>query len=269
MIGCNKVTTKEYIIENSKIPKAFDEYTIVMLSDLHDNPIVDKIIKSVDMISPDIIVCAGDMPVSNVKYMDRQYIAEELMIKLAKQYRILYANGNHETKIKEREYKFGKYYEEYRLKLEDAGIEFINNKKYTIEKNGEHIVFTGYESTLGYYKKATSQILPVEELKKLTGTNNPYEYNILIAHNPVYFSTYEEAGYDLVFSGHVHGGIIRLPIIGGVCSPQVKLFPKYDKGRFDINDSVMILGAGLGTHTIPIRFNNPPEIVVVKLKKTY
>ena len=138
MIGCNKVTTKEYIIENSKIPKAFDEYTIVMLSDLHDNPIVDKIIKSVDMISPDIIVCAGDMPVSNVKYMDRQYIAEELMIKLAKQYRILYANGNHETKIKEREYKFGKYYEEYRLKLEDAGIEFINNKKYTIEKNGEH-----------------------------------------------------------------------------------------------------------------------------------
>ena len=106
-------------------------------------------------------------------------------------------------------------------------------------------------------------------MEKLTGTNNPYEYNILIAHNPVYFSTYEEAGYDLVFSGHVHGGIIRLPIIGGVCSPQVKLFPKYDKGRFDINDSVMILGAGLGTHTIPIRFNNPPEIVVVKLKKTY
>ena len=97
---------------------------------------------------------------------DRQYIAEELMIKLAKQYRILYANGNHETKIKEREYKFGKYYEEYRLKLEDAGIEFINNKKYTIEKNGEHIVFTGYESTLGYYKKATSQILPVEELEQ-------------------------------------------------------------------------------------------------------
>lgn len=269
MIGCNKVIAREYVIENSKIPKAFDGYVIAMLSDLHDNPVADKIMKLIDDISPDIIICAGDMPVSNVKYMNRQYIAEELMTAVAGKYRVLYANGNHETKIRIREYKFGEYYKEYTEKLMKAGVEFINNSKCVLEKNGEHIVVTGYESDLSYYKKATNQILPVETLESLTGVSNKEEYNILVAHNPVYFSTYEKAGYDLVFSGHIHGGIIRLPIIGGICSPQIKFFPKYDRGRFEINNSTMILGAGLGTHTIPLRFNNPPEIVVAKLKKSY
>ena len=68
-------------------------------------------------------------------------------------------------------------------------------------------------------------------------------------------------------SGHVHGGLMRLPVLGGVISPRLRLFPRYDGGRFERDKKVMILGRGLGTHTLPIRIFNPGELVVIHLKK--
>jgi hypothetical protein len=70
----------------------------------------------------------------------------------------------------------------------------------------------------------------------------------------------------LVVSGHVHGGIMRLPVFGGVLSPSLTLFPKYDGGRFSEGKSTMILSRGLGTHTIPLRVFNPGELVVIDFK---
>ena len=90
-------------------------------------------------------------------------------------------------------------------------------------------------------------------------------YEILLAHNPDYFEEYADWGADLVLSGHVHGGMMRLPILGGVVSPAFKLFPKYDGGLFKIGKSTMILSRGLGMHTIPIRIFNPGELILLKI----
>ena len=90
-------------------------------------------------------------------------------------------------------------------------------------------------------------------------------YHILLAHNPVYFKQYAAWGADLTLSGHLHGGIIRLPLIGGVITPQAKLFPRYSAGKYEIGEKWMIVSRGLGTHTIPIRFNNKPELSVIHL----
>lgn len=87
----------------------------------------------------------------------------------------------------------------------------------------------------------------------------------MIAHNPEYFPAYAEWGADLVLSGHVHGGLMRLPFLGGVIAPSMKLFPKYDGGVFEEHGSTMILSRGLGTHTLPIRIFNPGELVVIRL----
>ena len=70
-----------------------------------------------------------------------------------------------------------------------------------------------------------------------------------------------------MLSGHVHGGIIRLPFLGGVISPALILFPKYDGGKYDIADKTLILSRGLGTHSIPVRMFNPGEMVLIDLKK--
>ena len=68
-----------------------------------------------------------------------------------------------------------------------------------------------------------------------------------------------------MLSGHVHGGIMRLPLLGGVLSPSLRFFPKYDGGLFREGGSRMILGRGLGSHTIPVRVFNPGELVVIEL----
>ena len=92
------------------------------------------------------------------------------------------------------------------------------------------------------------------------------KFNILLSHNPLYFETYEKWGADLIFSGHIHGGLINIPFIGGLLSPERKLFPKYSGGDYNINDSKMIVSRGLGYSTINLRVFNNPEICVVELK---
>lgn len=92
-----------------------------------------------------------------------------------------------------------------------------------------------------------------------------HKCNILIAHNPDYFEEYAKWGADLVLSGHVHGGIMRIPFLGGVLAPSYRIFPKYDGGVFKEGKSVMLLGRGLGSHTIQLRFFNPAELYEVTL----
>ena len=81
----------------------------------------------------------------------------------------------------------------------------------------------------------------------------------------MYFDNYAAWGADLTVSGHLHGGIIRIPGIGGVISPQAKLFPKYDAGHFRKDGKDLIVSRGLGTHTVNIRIFNPAELSVIHL----
>ena len=92
-------------------------------------------------------------------------------------------------------------------------------------------------------------------------------FQILLAHNPDYFPEYAAWGADLVLSGHLHGGVARLPLLGGVVSPRLHFFPRYDGGKFTHGNSVMIVSRGLGMHTIPFRFNNPGELVEITIRK--
>ena len=91
-------------------------------------------------------------------------------------------------------------------------------------------------------------------------------FTVLLSHRPELFDLYVDSGIDLVFSGHAHGGQFRLPIIGGLVAPNQGLFPKYDAGHFIEENTTMIVSRGVSNSIIPLRINNPPEIVVVELK---
>jgi predicted MPP superfamily phosphohydrolase len=101
-------------------------------------------------------------------------------------------------------------------------------------------------------------------LPSLIGESSREDYQLLIAHNPLYIKNYAEWGADLVLSGHLHGGMMRLPGIGGVLSPQAKFFPKYDAGQYHYQKSQLIVSRGLGSHSIMPRIFNIPELVYVK-----
>lgn len=89
---------------------------------------------------------------------------------------------------------------------------------------------------------------------------------ILISHRPEFFNEYVATGVDLVLSGHTHGGQFRIPFVGGLVAPHQGFFPKYDVGMYTENNTSMIVSRGIGNSIIPIRFNNRPEVIVIKLQ---
>ena len=155
--------------------------------------------------------------------------------------------------------------ERYDAALREIGVERLVNSHTFLREHG--IVIYGSEIDKTYYKRFQVQPMDRNYLKKLLGTPDSHVYNVLIAHNPDYFPQYAGWGADLTVSGHVHGGIVRIPFWGkGVASPGVRLFPKYDGGLFYESDKTMLLSRGLGIHTIPFRLFNPGELWVVDFK---
>ena len=101
-------------------------------------------------------------------------------------------------------------------------------------------------------------------LERLMGQASGEMYTVLLAHHPNYFPQYAAWGADLTLSGHIHGGVARVPFWGrGVISPAWRLFPRYDGGIFREGKAVMVLSRGLGIHTIPVRVFNPGELWVI------
>ena len=97
---------------------------------------------------------------------------------------------------------------------------------------------------------------------------NNQHFKILLSHRPELFEVYAENNMNVIFSGHAHGGQVRLPFIGGVIAPHQGLFPTYDAGLYyATDDTTMVVSRGLGDSIIPLRINNPPELVVVTLEK--
>lgn len=261
VVDCNRFVVRKYTCRDKRLKKPLK---LVQLSDLHNSTFGkhnERLLRAIHEQEPDIIVVSGDMYTS---LLGREVApAKELLVTLAKDYPICYANGNHEQKTKDQPEEFGTLYEDYRRELEKAGICFLpNTSVYLAEYN---LRIYGLEIDREYYRKFRTQILGTEKVREYLGTKEKASYGLMIAHNPDFFADYAAWGADLVLSGHVHGGLMRLPVLGGVIAPSMKLFPKYDGGRFEEGKSVMILSRGLGTHTLPIRIFNPGELVVVKL----
>lgn len=254
-----------------KTDKIKGDMTFVLLADLHGytyGPHNERLIKAIDDIMPDAILCAGDMMnATKEKGVVHVEEGEHVLKELASRYPVFTANGNHEKKLKKYNKEFGNIYERYRESLKRAGVVYLENESALFP--GKNIRVSGLELELEYFRKFVKRQMEPELLEDKLGEIKEKDRNvfqILIAHNPQYFKEYADWGADLTVSGHVHGGIIRLPLLGGVISPAMALFPKYDGGRYRHDGKTMILSRGLGTHTIHVRLFNPAEISVIKIK---
>lgn len=261
-IDCNRFVTVVYEVESKKISR---EYSFVLLSDLHNKSFGErneKLLKAIDELSPDAVLTAGDMFTAHRG--EKYKVAAALMEQLAAKYPIYYGMGNHENCVASEPERFGDMYERFMDILYKAGIEPLINENASLPS--ANINISALMLDMRYFGKFIKKAMPKGFLTDILGHADENSFQILIAHNPDYFEEYAAWGADLVVSGHVHGGLMKLPVLGGVISPKMTLFPKYDGGRFEYRDSVMILSRGLGTHTLPIRIFNPGELVFVKLK---
>lgn len=235
----------------------------VVLADLHNKCYGkenEKLLAAIREQRPDMILVAGD--ILTAKPGNSLDVAIHLMEELAKDYPVYYGNGNHEHRLKLYPEKYGDMAEQYDKALGEIGVTRLINAKVSLEEYG--ITVFGSEIDRFYYKRFGVQPMAEEYLASILGQVKTDTYNILLAHNPDYFPRYAAWGADLILSGHVHGGMVRVPILGkGVVSPNIRLFPKYDGGRFELGKSVMLLSRGLGMHTIPVRIFNPGELLVI------
>lgn len=258
----NRFVTIAYEIKSDKITKPC---RLVLLADLHNKSFGEgneRLLAAIDKAAPDGILVAGDM-LTAMRGADYSR-ALSLMEKLSVRYRVYYGMGNHEYRLGLYPDDYPGMYEGYMSGLKRAGIEpLINETAYLPECN---IAICGAQIDRAYFRHFRRTPMETSYLSKLLGTPDGEIFQLLIAHNPVYFDAYAKWGADLVVSGHVHGGIMRMPALGGVLSPALTLFPKYDGGMFKEDNSTMILSRGLSSHTPPVRIFNPGELIVIDLK---
>lgn len=258
----NRFVTVTYEIRSDKITKPC---RMVLLADLHNKSFGKengRLLAAIDETSPDGILVAGDM-LTAIKGADFGH-ALSLMESLSDKYRIYYGMGNHEYRLGLYPDDYPGMYEGYMAGLRRAGIEPLINETACLPEC--NIAVCGAQIDRAYFRHFKRKPMEQAYLSKILGTPDREKFQLLIAHNPVYFDVYAEWGADLVVSGHVHGGIMKLPVFGGVLSPAMTLFPKYDGGMFTENESTMILSRGLSSHTPPIRIFNPGELIVIDLK---
>lgn len=258
----NRFVVREYTFTSDKITK---EVTFAFLSDLHDKKYGEdncKLLKAIDDIKPDALLVGGDMIVARP---DRPNLkAKAFMNALAEKYVVYHGMGNHEYRSDLYREDYGKMYDEYSEPLIKRGVSFLRNEAVVLEEYNVEI--RGVEIDRKYYKRFTVRDMSDGYMEEILGANDGSRYEILLAHNPDYFKQYAGYGADLTLAGHVHGGIIRMPILGGIASPAVRFFPKYNGGLYRQGDANMIVSCGLGTHTLPMRIFNPAELTVIHLK---
>ena len=255
--GNTALKINEYEIMSNKIPEAFTGFRIAQVSDLHNAEFgegSEKLIELLSQTDPDMIVITGDL-------IDSRHTDIEIALEFARQAiklaPVYYVSGNHEARVDE--------YEDLKMGLAEAGVIVLEDQKVQITREGESITLMGIDDPsfqedylFGDAASVTSSAL--SELQ-----NESDGYTVLLAHRPELFETYVDAGVDLVFSGHAHGGQFRLPFVGGLVAPNQGFFPEYDAGLFSEGSTTMIVSRGVGNSIIPIRFNNRPEIVLVTL----
>lgn len=254
-----KLKVTKHQLNFANLPKSFDNFKIAQVSDIH----CDKVgisdlsfIRKLRKFAPDIIVITGDVLDS---YKNDMEIVYNILSQIAPIAPCYFISGNHELRLLEE-------YDELKIMLEKLHITNLNNTNIMLTNGSEHINLAGIED-YDYFKE-DDEVYHRENfskvLKELHVENN---FNILLAHRPEKLNFYANSNYDLVFSGHAHGGQWRLPLIGGVFSPSQGFFPKYTSGIYKEKNTTLVVSQGLGNSSFPIRINNQIELVLVTLNK--
>lgn len=236
-----KMTT--VTVRESNLPLSFDGFKIAQVSDLHNSPLWEQTIELLREAEPNMIMITGDLVDSRNPDIDTAIAFIQEAAQIAD---CFYITGNHEARLPEEDYN--------RLisVMDQYGVSVLDNREVKAHRGGQYI------SLVGHSWGSTENI---GDLSTFDG------YTILLTHQPEGFVDYVSGGYDLVLTGHVHGGQIRLPLIGGLYAPGQGLFPKYDSGMYTRGDTDMYVSRGIGNSSFPIRFNNQPEVVLFILER--
>ncbi len=257
----------DYEIRSEKLKGLGKEKRVLFLSDLHNHVYGknnDTLLQAIRDAGPDLILIGGDMIVSYEHYGCIRTTA--FLKELPKIAPVYCANGNHEQRAKEAPEHYSLRYDTYKKELEEAGIRFLENESADLAWEDAKVRLTGLEIPSRCYTHLRRIPLYRADLYSRIGKPDPDRYEILLAHNPAYIKEYKAWGADLILSGHLHGGVVRIPGFRGAITPDLRIFPKYSGGLYQEDGVDIVVSRGLGTHTINFRLFNPAEVVCLTFK---
>jgi predicted MPP superfamily phosphohydrolase len=252
------ITRHNYI--NNKLSNNFEGFNILHISDLHNKNFYGRLTNKIKGLSPDIIVITGDLIDRRKTNVDLAVKFVSEIIKIAPVY---YVTGNHE--------QLSENYKELEKELKKIHVIIMDNFYTKINYKGSEIGLAGVADPAIIQNEKT--YLPENNKNYMKSTlqnlnqNLITDFNILLSHRPEHFEIYKEFNIDMVFSGHAHGGQIRIPFFKGILSPNQGFFPKYSEGIHREGITSMFVSRGLGNSLFPFRIFNRPELIVVILSK--
>lgn len=259
----NHFVVEELPISSSKLCR---ERTLVFLTDVHDKEFGagnQKLFQAIRHIKPDGILIGGDVMVSRGEgNLDATFRLLNGLVSIAPVY---YAFGNHEMRLSVEREMYGKQHEHLLSEAQKLGVTMLINRNLRI---GEDLAVAGINLHSIFYQKLFLKKpvpMPSKYLTRRLGRAEKERMQILLMHSPLYFHAAREWGADLTLSGHFHGGTIRIPGLGGLMTPQYQFLLPWCAGSFLQEGKWMAVGRGLGTHSINIRLNDRPQVLVVRL----
>ena len=238
-----------YTAENAGLPESFAGFKIVQLSDFHGAEFVDDIVTLVKAEKPDIIALTGDFITDGGDLP----AVRELAQRLTDICDVYFVSGNHD-------FASGKI-DELSDILKACGVKYLRNEYVVLERRGERIVLAGVEDPNSW-----ADLEPPDVFLKKVRAKHPDDYIVLLGHRNYWMEKYPDLPVELILCGHAHGGIVRIPGVGGLLSTDRTLFPDYEAGMYNNGNYTMIVSRGLGNSISVPRLMNRPEILSIELK---
>lgn len=257
----NSLDTEEIPLSVKNLPAQFHGLRIAFLSDLHEAALAKRLPSAIDAAHPDILLFGGDMLHKKHHSCDRSLA---LMGALAKEYPTYAACGNHEEILKEKDPAL---WNRFLSETSSNGVKWLQNEWIPLKKGSDTLYLGGISVYYDYYyhPKGRSASDYVGDAPSFYPP--PEGVRILMAHDPIQLGIYTKWGVDVVLSGHVHGGIVRLPFLGGLLSPARTFCPPRDNGLYKRGNTQMVVSRGLGNRAIIPRLWNRPHLPIIILQK--
>lgn len=254
--GNRAVMVHTISVTDQRLPQEFEGFRIAQISDLHNEVFGTgngELLTLLAGTRPDIIVITGDLIDSRRTDVSAALEFVRGAVEIAPVY---YVAGNHESRIPEEFWMLERC-------MENLGVSVLRGERTLLTREGAAIALIGVDDPTFQDKDSANWPGMVEE--ELGRLREEGLYSILLIHRPELLETYARAGMNLVFSGHAHGGQVRIPFVGGVIAPNQGFFPQYDGGLYTMGDTQLVVSRGLGNSLCPLRVNNRPEIVLAEL----